>query len=60
MPDCDHCGSPSVKNDGIDNLCKGCDVLVNTPEIDTDWLNERAMQSGMAFGSQGYNDEMGY
>jgi hypothetical protein len=27
---------------------------------DDDWRTERAMQAGMAFGCQGYNDEMGY
>ena len=27
---------------------------------DADWKRERAMQAGMAFGCQGYNDEMGY
>lgn len=27
---------------------------------DDDWKHERAMQAGMAFGCQGYNDEMGY
>lgn len=27
---------------------------------DRDWQNERAMQAGMAFGCDGYNDEMGY
>ena len=25
-----------------------------------EWRSERAMQAGMAFGVQGYNDEMGY
>jgi len=25
-----------------------------------EWQNERAMQAGMAFGCDGYNDEMGY
>ena len=27
---------------------------------DADWQRERAMQAGMAFGCDGYNDEMGY
>jgi len=27
---------------------------------DADWRRERAMQAGMAFGCDGYNDEMGY
>jgi hypothetical protein len=27
---------------------------------DAEWRNERAMQAGMAFGCDGYNDEMGY
>lgn len=27
---------------------------------DSEWRNERAMQAGMAFGCDGYNDEMGY
>lgn len=28
--------------------------------LDLDGQSERAMQAGMAFGCQGYNDEMGY
>lgn len=27
---------------------------------DDDWTRERAMQAGMAFGCDGYNDEMGW
>jgi len=27
---------------------------------DSEWQRERAMQAGMAFGCQGYNEEMGY
>ena len=27
---------------------------------DREWKRERAMQAGMAFGVDGYNDEMGY
>lgn len=27
---------------------------------DSEWRRERAMQAGMAFGCDGYNDEMGY
>jgi hypothetical protein len=27
---------------------------------DREWQSERAMQAGMAFGCDGYNDEMGY
>lgn len=31
------------------------------PEPDTDdWAREQAMQNGMAFGSAGYNDTLGY
>lgn len=31
------------------------------PESDTDdWQREQAMQAGMAFGCQGYNDMMSY
>ena len=29
-------------------------------DADVEWRNERAMQAGMAFGCDGYNDEMGY
>ena len=29
-------------------------------EDDAEWRRERAMQAGMAFGCDGYNDEMGY
>lgn len=27
---------------------------------DSEWRHERAMQAGMAFGCEGYNDEMGF
>lgn len=29
-------------------------------EADAEWRNERANQAGMAFGCNGYNDELGY
>jgi hypothetical protein len=29
-------------------------------EVDDEWRREQAMQAGMAFGCDGYNDEMGY
>jgi hypothetical protein len=32
----------------------------NEPDTDDSWRQERAMQAGMAFGVQGYNDAMGY
>jgi len=32
----------------------------NEPDTDDSWRQERAMQAGMAFGVQGYNDVMGY
>ena len=31
-----------------------------TEDDDSDWRHEQAMQAGMAFGCDGYNDEMGY
>lgn len=31
-----------------------------TRDTDSGWRAERAMQAGMAFGCDGYNDEMGY
>lgn len=33
---------------------------VNTPDDYSDWDSERAMQAGMAFGCDGYNDSRGY
>jgi hypothetical protein len=36
------------------------DVTEPEPERDDLWENEFAMQQGMAFGCQGYNDAMGY
>lgn len=30
------------------------------PDDDSDWQSEIAMQAGMAFGCDGYNDAMGY
>ena len=32
----------------------------NAAADDADWKREQAMQAGMAFGCDGYNDEMGY
>jgi len=31
-----------------------------TPDDDSEWRSEMAMQAGMAFGCDGYNDIMGY
>lgn len=32
----------------------------STPDNDDDWRREIAMEAGMAFGCDGYNDAMGY
>lgn len=36
------------------------DFVPSTDDIDDVWRSELSMQTGMAFGVQGYNDAMGY
>ena len=46
--------------DGVEEYRRiAADVDLGDPD-DSDWQLERAMQAGMAFGCQGYNDTMGY
>lgn len=56
---CDHCDSTNdVQGPDYDRVCKGC--REDVAALDKEWQQERAMQAGMAFGCQGYNDAMGY
>lgn len=36
------------------------DFVADRADDDSDWRSERAMQAGMAFGVDGWNDEMGF
>ncbi len=49
--------------DGVENADGSCVVRQLRPErreTTDDWRREQAMQAGMAFGCDGYNDAMGY
>lgn len=44
---------------GIERVRKN-PIHRKSKDDDSDWQHERAMQAGMAFGCQGYNEEMGF
>lgn len=49
-----------ISEDGVPQG-KRCLRNIKVPKgCDDDWKREQAMQNGMAFGCQGYNDTMGY
>lgn len=57
---CDHCDSTEdVEGPDYDRICRECKRQAEA-EDDDDWRQEQAMQAGMAFGCDGYNDYMGY
>jgi hypothetical protein len=54
-------GAEWIEIDGPDhNSCKRNPDYVPSRDDDSAERSERAMQAGMAFGVQGYNDAMGY
>lgn len=63
---CDYTPRTLVSGVVYDAIIEGENVLSETsfgedmPDTADDWRREQAMQAGMAFGCQGYNDAMGY
>jgi len=54
--------SPWVQLDGpgVHEVTRNPDAVAREPEGDDEWRREQAMQAGMAFGCEGYNEAMGY
>ena len=50
-------GGPKVRIEDFRSLSE---VIGDLQARDDDWQREQAMQAGMAFGCDGYNDMMGY
>lgn len=61
---CQHCETAPVDWDDPEAVeehsCAACWAEIISPQPDHAWRNEIAMQAGMGFGCQGYNDAMGY
>ena len=53
---------PFVELDGpgVHEVTRRVGVKVRAKRDDGEWQREQAMQAGMAFGCQGYNEAMGY
>jgi len=45
---------------GIDQIRENPKFVLSKDDDDDDWKREIAMQNGMAFGCDGWNDAMGY